>query len=176
MKPPTIPTNLRTRVERLAELPAPKLGRWRTLRDALKGLPKPVERRVDPDYANHIGIPGARIYKGHTGSELDAPAKTIKAGVHGVPGGEGTVLLNDGSVRYLTVREAARVQCFPDSYIFEGARSEAMRQIGNAVPVNVACMFAHDLKGLLTKGRIPNRVGRRAVRHRVRSTQASLSF
>lgn len=55
---------------------------------------------------------------GHTGSVLDEPSKTIKAGAHGVPGGENTVVLDDGSVRYYTVRESARIQTFPLMTIF----------------------------------------------------------
>ena len=61
----------------------------------------------------------------HAPDPLDWPAKTIKAGVHGVPGGEHVVLLDDGSHRYLTVRECARMQTFPDSWTFAGPRSEA---------------------------------------------------
>ena len=44
----------------------------------------------------------------------------------------------EGSLRYMTVREAARVQTFPDGYEVCGAWSEGMRQIGNAVPVELA--------------------------------------
>lgn len=43
-----------------------------------------------------------------------------------------------GEIRYFTVREAARIQTFPDSYIFHGAWTETMRQLGNAVPVTLA--------------------------------------
>lgn len=48
------------------------------------------------------------------------------------------VLRNDGTVRYFTVRESARLQTFPDAYELHGAWGEAMRQLGNAVPVVLA--------------------------------------
>ena len=44
----------------------------------------------------------------------------------------------NGAVRYYSTREAARIQTFPDDYALHGAWSEAMRQIGNAVPVELA--------------------------------------
>ena len=51
----------------------------------------------------------------------------------------------DGSVRYFTVREAARLQTFPDDFIFRGAWTEAMRQLGNAVPVRLAAAIARSV-------------------------------
>jgi DNA (cytosine-5)-methyltransferase 1 len=107
---------------------------WRTVRDALSGLPDP-EGPECAGWANHQYNPGARSYAGHTGSPIDEPAKTLKAGDHGVPGGENALVKEDGSVRYFTVRESARLQTFPDDYVLHGAWSEAMRQLGNAVPV-----------------------------------------
>ncbi|WP_084164917.1 DNA cytosine methyltransferase [Skermanella stibiiresistens] len=109
---------------------------WRTVRDALIGLPDP--ENADHRFANHRFQPGARVYVGHTGSPLDQPAKALKAGDHGVPGGENMMVKDDRSVRYFTVREAARIQTFPDTYMFGGAWSEQMRQLGNAVPVELA--------------------------------------
>lgn len=114
---------------------------WRTVRDALVGLPDP-ESRLARNIPNHRLQPGARVYPGHTGSPLDLPAKTLKAGDHGVPGGENMLVRNDGSVRYFTVRESARLQTFPDGFMFHGAWSETMRQLGNAVPVMLARIVA----------------------------------
>jgi DNA (cytosine-5)-methyltransferase 1 len=112
-----------------------QLAPWRTVRDALRDLPSPVVGGENPDWLHHVGWPGAREYPGHTPNALDRPAKTIKAGVHGVPGGEGVVRLDDGSIRNLTVREVARIMTFPDHWWISGPRSEQMRQLGNAVPV-----------------------------------------
>jgi DNA (cytosine-5)-methyltransferase 1 len=113
-----------------------------TVRDAISDLPDPVVGTEAAKRApNHKYQAGARSYAGHTGSPLDQPAKTLKAGVHGVPGGENMLALPDGSVRYFTVRESARLQTFPDDYVFHGSWSETMRQLGNAVPVRMASMI-----------------------------------
>lgn len=118
-----------------------------TVRDAISTLPEPSYQDVAGN--NHWLIPGARVYKRHTGTELDWPAKTIKAGVHGVAGGENVVHLDDGSFRYFTLREMARLQGFPDDYIFEGPRSRTIGQIGNAVPCQLAhCIGENILRAL----------------------------
>ncbi|WEH42068.1 DNA cytosine methyltransferase [Streptomyces sp. NBC_01218] len=144
---------------------------WRTLRDAIQGhgtgetlpalppvdltkLDRKTEQASHLGIADHIGWPDARIYKGHTPNELDRPAKTVKAGVHGVPGGESVMLLDErepdsGATggwrykhRYMTVRETARVMTFPDEWHGAGPRGEKMRQLGNAVPVTLGEFFA----------------------------------
>ncbi|NCD19680.1 MAG: DNA (cytosine-5-)-methyltransferase [Actinobacteria bacterium] len=122
---------------------------WQTVRDALVGLPEP-RLGGSRKYKNHVYQPGARQYKGHTGSALDAPAKALKAGGHGVPGGENMMVRDDGTVRYFTIRESARLQTFPDDYELHGSWGEAMRQIGNAVPVELAKVVATSVRVALT--------------------------
>lgn len=129
---------------------APQMKPWRTVRDALQGLPDPqLEPSDAASWKNHNFQPGAKSYPGHTGSPMDEPAKTLKAGVHGVPGGENMLRRLDGSVRYFSIRESARLQTFPDSFEFFGAWSEAMRQIGNAVPVKLAEVICKDVERTL---------------------------
>lgn len=142
-----IPTGRdRKRLERLNKRSEKPRGKpWRTVRDAIHTLPIPMEKKETKGVWNHSLNPGARQYKGHTGSLLDLPAKALKAGVHGVPGGENMLLLPSGAVRYFTAREAARIQTFPDTWRFQGAWSEAMRQIGNAVPIKLASKVAKSV-------------------------------
>lgn len=108
---------------------------WVTCRDAFSGLGEPGIGAV---FLNHKFQPGAKTYPGHTGSPIDEPAKALKAGVHGVPGGENMLLREDGTVRYFSVREAARLQGVPDDFEFPGSWTESMRQLGNAVPVQLS--------------------------------------
>lgn len=128
----------------------PLLEPWRTVRDAIADLPDPEYFPIEAP--NHKFQAGARAYKGHTGSLLDEPAKTLKAGDHGVPGGENMLARANGSVRYFTVRESARLQSFPDGYVFHGSWTETMRQLGNAVPVTLAEVVAASVRTQLSQG------------------------
>lgn len=124
---------------------------WVTIRDAIGDLLDPHGHQSS--VANGERISGARRYKGHTGSDLDHVAKAIKAGVHGVGGGENTLRLSNGSVRYFTIRECARLQTFPDDYVFFGNRSRIVRQLGNAVPPKLAKILAQAIANHLRRNR-----------------------
>lgn len=135
-RPSTIPrveAALLTSLTRSAQ--EPQSLPWQTCRDSFAGLGEPSDTFY---ISGHEPRGFGKQYPGHTGSELYAPAKALKAGVHGVPGGENMVILDDGRARHFTVREAARLQGMPDSFLPTGSWSQAMRQLGNAVPAQLA--------------------------------------
>jgi DNA (cytosine-5)-methyltransferase 1 len=140
------PTNSHDR-NRLAVLRAqgvePEGRPWITVRDAIADLGEPDGHR------NHVFQPGAKVYPGHTGSPLDLPSKALKAGDHGVPGGENMMVRDDKSVRYFTTREAARLVGLPDDYLFPRSWSESMRQLGNAVPAQLGEAAGRWLKDMI---------------------------
>jgi DNA (cytosine-5)-methyltransferase 1 len=158
LSPGPIPPRLSGRIAQLAAKPKPLARRWRTVRNAIHDLPEPVDYTRHSTIDNHAGIPDARSYKGHTGSPWDWPAKAIKAGDHGNPGGENMLRRDDGSVRYFTVRELARLQTFPDTWHFANSWTESRRQLGNAVPVLMAELLAREIRAALEQQ--PQRIGR----------------
>lgn len=139
------------RINRLRDMSLASHGQpWLTVRDAICDLPDPVKSSQDHPFFNHRFNPGAKTYPGHTGSPVDEPAKTLKAGDHGVPGGENMIAHPNGKVRYFTVRESARLQTFPDNVQFSGSWTETMRQLGNAVPVKLAATVGKAVRNNLS--------------------------
>lgn len=59
------------------------------------------------------------------------------------------IRFENGSVRYLSTYEAKLIQTFPKDFVISGAWGEAMRQIGNAVPVKLSEVIAKNLYQLL---------------------------
>jgi len=144
---PPVPERLKGHIDYLSCQMRIMLGNaWQTVRDAIADLPRINLGQSSTKISNHFLNPGARSYPGHTGSEYDEPAKALKAGDHGVPGGENTLRLMDGTVRYFSVRECARLQTFPDEWVLAGSWTESMRQLGNAVPVRLAEGIATRLR------------------------------
>jgi DNA (cytosine-5)-methyltransferase 1 len=81
---------------------------------------------------------------------LDRPARTLTCrNLAGATGDMHRVKLKNGSRRRLNVREAARLQSFPDSFEFSGSADSAFYQIGNAVPPLFAKNIANSVTALL---------------------------
>ena len=76
---------------------------------------------------------------------LDEPSLTLTC----APAQKQTERCHPTETRPLSVREYARIQTFPDEWIFEGSLFSKYKQIGNAVPVNLAYAIGRSLVRLL---------------------------
>lgn len=136
---------------------------WKTVRDAIADLPKvpngenwhvgrnptklSLERyKAVPEGGNRFDLPTKLMpdcwKKKKTGStdvfgrlEWDKPALTIRTEFFKPEKGR---YLHPQEHRPITVREAARIQTFPDNYVIKGSHVQAAKQVGNAVPVELA--------------------------------------
>lgn len=104
----------------------------KTVREAIGDLPS----EFSEDVPNHTGTKHKVKINGYIGNRAtkwDEPSPTI-VGRGGGTGGP-VIIPHPDLHRRLSVRECARIQTFPDSFIFYGSNSSQYRQIGNAVPV-----------------------------------------
>lgn len=156
-------------------LPAPthsssglKLPRWITLRQALQGLhdlqPQfpvyPESRakylRLVPEGGNWRDLPAQLIPEAMGGAyhssggkvgfyrrlAWDKPSPTITTS----PAQKATDMCHPSELRPLSVRETARLQGFPDDWVFCGTLADQYRQIGNAVPVQLGLAIGQSLR------------------------------
>src|SRR5690606_29305402 len=79
--------------------------------------------------------------------EADKPARTLMA--HLGKDSYSHIHYDSDQARTISVREAARLQSFPDGFIFCGTMNPAFRQIGNAVPPLLANALAHEILSAL---------------------------
>lgn len=103
-------------------------------------------RRAMPQYEHEH----ARVFdNSYVVQWWDLPSKTILAHIH--KDGFQYIHPDEAQARTFTVREAARIQSFPDNFEFAGSRGEKFKQIGNAVPPLFAEALAKSIKMNLNK-------------------------
>ncbi len=103
-------------------------------------------QEVRPDLIHHDPKHFGNRY---TVQEYDKPGRTVVAHLYK----DGNLFIHPDSTqaRTFTVREAARIQSFPDDFVFEGSRTDQYKQVGNAVPPLMAQAFAKALKKFLDR-------------------------
>ena len=129
---------------------------WKTVKEAIEYLEDEAENKGTnhifskhsediKQKINNVKI-GESLYKSYGDSfhkcDPDKPSRTVKEN-------HGGVNLHPKKARALTPREMARIQTFPDDFIFEGSKSKQLVQIGNAVPVKLAYEIGRHFKKVL---------------------------
>ncbi|MBU1007174.1 MAG: DNA cytosine methyltransferase [Candidatus Omnitrophica bacterium] len=115
---------------------------WITAREAigdLWGTENKKNRLPNQDQYSKAKNYGAHL-QGNKPIKADYPAPTIRAQHHG------NIEFHYNKKRRLTVRECAKIQSFPDNFVFKGSGSSAYVQIGNAVPPVLAWNIAKSVK------------------------------
>ena len=160
--------------------PLSLLGGW-FADDHLKGIPNHSTRKhMATDLARYLFVAAYGMAKGHSPHLKDFPSSLLpdhknvdndnpdqmfsdrfKVQVWGNPASTITSHISkDGhyfihpdptQCRSLTVREAARIQTFPDNYYFEGGRTQQYHQVGNAVPPFLAKQLAEVVWEIFTR-------------------------
>ncbi len=144
-------------VEYLPPEPTTK-DKWITAKEAIDDLWGLENNESIP---NHSQISKAKFYpgkrmQGNTKIRADQPSVTIRAEHHGNIEAHyrSTNPNKPDDMRFwrrLSVRECARIQSFPDNFIFKGAATHTYKQVGNAVPPVLGWHVAQSIQSVLLK-------------------------
>ena len=125
------------------DLPKLPKSEWMLLREAIGDLEDLPEGASPNHYWSKAKLfPGTQ---GNTVVSPDKPGPTMRAEHHG------NIEFHWNGKRRLSAREAARIQTFPDDFIFYPSTSSAYKQIGNAVPPVLAWRIAKAIEAFLDK-------------------------
>lgn len=117
---------------------------------ATKHSKKAIERMKQIGQGENWTSLDEEIHSVHSGAygrlNFDETAPTITTRFDTPSGGK---FIHPIENRTITPREAARIQSFPDNFIFYGTKSSICKQIGNAVPPKISYCIAHMIKELL---------------------------
>lgn len=124
------------------------LKSYKTVGETIGDLPIEYSDKIP----NHQGTKHKVKINGYLGNRHTDPEKPSPT-IVGRGGGTGgpVILPHPSQKRRMTVREVARIQTFPDDFIFFGSNSSQYRQIGNAVPVDLGYILGMQLKKLENK-------------------------
>lgn len=130
---------------------------WKTVKEAIGDLEDAEENpRINHVFTSHGEEFENKIRNTPIGKSVfnysdsffrcppDEPSRTVKEN-------HGGVFVHYSKNRVMTPRELARLQSFPDDYIFKGSKSSMLKQIGNAVPVDLAEAIGEAVKEMLKR-------------------------
>jgi DNA (cytosine-5)-methyltransferase 1 len=113
---------------------------WMTAKEALHDL---IKLKEDPEFSHIWSKAKKSAEQGSRKLKADRPGYTMRAECHG------NIQFHYQLNRRMSMREAARIQSFPDNFIFDAKLRETERQIGNAVPPILAWHIAKAVKDCL---------------------------
>lgn len=122
--------------------PSPERSKdtWMTASEAIEDL---KDMEANPEF-NHVWSLASKSHdQGNRRLDANKPAYTIRAECHG------NIQFHYALPRRISMREAARVQTFPDDFIFDSKLRETERQVGNAVPPVLAWHIANAVSDCL---------------------------